>query len=295
MENPFTDIYTKDKTDEVLIERAVSGERQALEELILRHQGWVYNIALRMVFNPDDAKDVTQEVLIKIITKLSSFKGESSFRTWVYRIVINHILNLKKSTSEITHSDNFESYAKSIDNCPDYEIHSEMGSGFNADAVVEEVKLSCMYGMLLCLDREQRIVFILGVLFGVTDRTGGELLEITKENFRKKLSRARKDIFSFMNNQCGLMKKSNPCQCSKKAKALIDYGAVNPENLMFNKNYTRKMKDIIPVTLRKYTDFEERKAYRLFIDQPFQESPDYVRYLKNLINTESFKDTFKIN
>jgi RNA polymerase sigma factor (sigma-70 family) len=295
MENPFTEKYTKDRTDEVLIEKAVAGDRSSLEELILRHQDWVYNIAVRMVFNTDDAKDITQEVLIKIITKLSTFKGESSFRTWVYRIVINHILNHKKSSSETVRDDNFDSYAESIDKCPDYEIHSEMNLGFDTDAVVEEVKLSCMYGMLLCLDREQRIVFILGVLFGVSDKTGAELLDISKDNFRKKLSRARKDIFSFMNNKCGLMKKSNPCHCSKKAKALIDYGAVNPDNLMFNKNYTKKLKDIIPDTLKKYTDFTERKGSKLFIEHPFQNSPDYVQYIRNLINSNSFKDTFKIN
>lgn len=295
MENPFTEKYTKDRADENLIENAVSGDKNALEELILRHQDWIYNIAVRMVFNPEDAKDVTQEVLIKIITKLSSFRGESSFRTWVYRIVINHILNLKKSTAENIHDDNFESYSRTIDKCPDYEIHSEMNLGFDAEVVVEEVKLSCMYGMLLCLDREQRIVLILGVLFGVSDKTGAELLEISKDNFRKKLSRARKDIFSFMNNKCGLMKKSNPCHCSKKAKALVDYGAVNPENLLFNKNYTKKVKDIIPGTLKKYSEFAERKGSKLFSEQPFQDSPDYVQYIRNLINSNSFKDTFKIN
>lgn len=295
MENPFTEKYTKDNTDEVLIERAVSGERNALEQLILRHQNWIYNIAVRMVFNPDNAKDITQEVLIKIITKLSTFKGESSFRTWVYRIVINHSLNHKKSSSEILRDDDFDSYAESIDKCPDYEIHSEMNLGFDTDAIIEEVKLSCMYGMLLCLDREQRIVFILGVLFGVSDKTGAELLDISKDNFRKKLSRARRDIFSFMNNKCGLMKKSNPCHCSKKAKALIEYGAVNPDNLMFNKNYTKKLKDIIPDTLKKYTDFTERKGSKIFLEQPFQNSPDYTQYIRNLINSNSFKDTFKIN
>ena len=179
MQNPFTEKYIEDKTDEDFISKSVTGNKLALEELVKRHQDWIYNIAVRMVFNPDDAKDVTQEVLIKIITKLSSFKFESSFRTWVYRIVINHILNLKKIPAEKIYDTNFEQYGKSIDNCPDFEIHSEMNLGFNADAVTEEVKLSCMYGMLLCLDREQRMVFIFGSLFGVTDKIGAELLEIS--------------------------------------------------------------------------------------------------------------------
>jgi len=295
MENPFTAKYEKDKTDDVLIKDSLAGDKIALENLILRHQDWIYNIAIRMVYNSDDAKDITQEVLIKVITKLSTFKGESSFRTWLYRIVFNHILNLKKSSAELTRNTDFESYGISIDNCPDYEIHSEMNLGFNSDAVVEEVKLSCMYGMLLCLDREQRMVFILGLLFGVSDKVGAELLNITKVNFRKKYSRARKDIFNFMNNNCGLIKKSNPCRCSKKARALVDYGVVNPENLIFNKNYIQKIKDVTPFTLKKYENFAERKGSLLFSEHPFQKSPDFVLYLRNLINTNSFKSTFNIN
>lgn len=295
MENPFTSKYGKDRTDEFLVADSLAGDKLALENLILRHQDWVYNIAMRMVYNTEDAKDITQEVFIKVITKLSTFKGESSFRTWVYRIAFNHILNFKKSSAELTRDTDFESYGNSIDNCPDYEIHSEMNLGFNTEAVVEEVKLSCMYGMLLCLDREQRMVFILGLLFGVTDTVGAELLDISKANFRKKYSRARKDIFNFMNNKCGLIKKSNPCRCSKKAKALVDNGVVNPENLTFNKNYIHRIKDVTPLTLKKYENFAERKGSLLFSEHPFQKSPDFVLYLKNLINTNSFKTTFNIN
>jgi RNA polymerase sigma factor (sigma-70 family) len=71
----------------VLIEQATHGSREALEKLILRHQAWIYNIAVRMVFHTQDAEEVTQEVLVKAITRLSTFKGESQFRTWLYRIV----------------------------------------------------------------------------------------------------------------------------------------------------------------------------------------------------------------
>jgi DNA-directed RNA polymerase specialized sigma24 family protein len=80
MVNPFVEKYKTDVTDADLISKAVKGDRSALEKLIYRHQAWIYNIALRMVFYPQEAEDVTQEVLIKIITKLSTFRGDSSFR-----------------------------------------------------------------------------------------------------------------------------------------------------------------------------------------------------------------------
>lgn len=81
MSNPFIEVAEGDSTDSELVEQAKNGNRAALESLILRHQAWIYNIAVRMVFQPLDAEEVTQEVLVKVITKLSTFKGENKFRT----------------------------------------------------------------------------------------------------------------------------------------------------------------------------------------------------------------------
>ncbi len=85
MFNPFTEAADGDTTDSHLVEQVKNGDRSALERLVLRHQAWIYNIAIRMVYQPEDAEEVVQEVLVKVITKLSTFKGESKFRTWLYR------------------------------------------------------------------------------------------------------------------------------------------------------------------------------------------------------------------
>jgi len=82
------------------VARAKGGDREALEALVRRHQAWIYNIALRMLYHPQDAEDATQEILIKALTRLSSFEGRSSFRTWLYRIVVNHVLNMKRGRRE---------------------------------------------------------------------------------------------------------------------------------------------------------------------------------------------------
>src|SRR5258705_6926186 len=100
MFNPFTEIAEDDSADAALVEQAKNGDRAALEKLVLRHQAWIYNIAVRMVFQPHDAEEVTQEVLVKAITKLSTFKGECKFRTWLYRIAANHVLNIKRRSVE---------------------------------------------------------------------------------------------------------------------------------------------------------------------------------------------------
>jgi RNA polymerase sigma factor (sigma-70 family) len=95
--NPFVDDgASADQEDRALVMRVRSGHREALEGLVCRHQPWIYNIAVRMLYHPEDAQDATQEILIKVLTRLSSFEGRSSFRTWLYRIAVNHVLQHRK-------------------------------------------------------------------------------------------------------------------------------------------------------------------------------------------------------
>src|SRR5258707_4512926 len=121
MFNPFNEVAESGAVDAELVEQAKNGDRAALEKLILRHQAWVYNIAVRMVFRPHDAEEVTQEVLVKVITRLSTFKGESSFRTWLYRIAANHVLNMKRGGGE-TKVTTFADYGAAIDRTPDLDL-----------------------------------------------------------------------------------------------------------------------------------------------------------------------------
>src|SRR4051794_23487944 len=194
MFNPFTEITEGDPVDADLVEQAKNGDRAALEKLVLRHQAWIYNIAVRMVFQPHDAEEVTQEVLVKVITKLSTFKGESRFRTWLYRITANHVLNMKRRRAE-TQVTTFDAYGAAIDGTPDLDLPDPRTVPVELPLLVEEAKTGCTMGMLLCLDRKQRLIFTLGEILGVC----GEVLEMTPDNFRQCLARARRDLHSFMN------------------------------------------------------------------------------------------------
>jgi RNA polymerase sigma factor (sigma-70 family) len=160
------------------VERAIKGDRAALDKLILRHQAWISNIAVRMVFQPHDAEEVTQEVLVKVITKLSTYKGESKFRTWPYRIAANHILNMKRRSAE---TQTFAAYGAAIDRTPDLELPDPKSVPVEVPLLVEEAKIGCTTGMLLCLDRKQRLIFTLGEILGASDTVGGEVLEMTAD------------------------------------------------------------------------------------------------------------------
>jgi RNA polymerase sigma factor (sigma-70 family) len=295
MVNPFSEKYSTDKTDEKLIGEAVSGNKNSLESLVRRHQDWIYNIALRMVFNPEEAKDVTQEVLIKIITKLSSFQGRSSFRTWAYRVVVNHVLNMKKSAGETRHANTFPEYWRRIDGTPDYDMPDTNSLPIDTRLLLDEVKTTCMFGMLLCLDREQRLIYILGGIFGVSDKVGSEIMQITKANFRQKLSRARKDLYNFMNNKCGLIKKDNPCHCDKKTKAMLNSGYLNPANLRFYNNYYYKTEQAAGEKLKVLNNYFDNQCQLLFREHPFQKSPDFVDMLREMIKSEKFREIFNFN
>src|SRR2546428_8874822 len=165
--SPLGERPTED-VDPGLVARANAGEQPALEELVRRHQAWIYNIAIRMLAHPQDAEDATQEVLIKALTRLSSFEGRSRFRTWLYRIVVNHVLNMKRGRLE-PEALTFGCYAHGLDSTPDLDPPDEPSVPVDVRLVVAEARISCTAGMLLCLERAQRLVYILGDILAAGD------------------------------------------------------------------------------------------------------------------------------
>lgn len=283
MFNPFAEVAEDDPADSVLVELAIGGDRSALEKLVLRHQAWIYNIAVRIVFRPQDAEEVTQEVLVKVITKLSTFKGESTFRTWLYRIATNHVLNMKRRWAE-TRTTTFDDYGAAIAGTPDRDLPDPNSMPVELPLLVEETKNSCTMGMLLCLDRKQRLIFTLGAIFGASDGVGAEVLEMTADNFRQCLARARRDLHSFMNHQCGLVNTSNPCRCPKKTRGFVEAGHVDPRNLMFVPQHIERVRDVAPDTAREIEDVVERQHAAIFRDHPFLEPPDQVNWLRRMLD-----------
>jgi RNA polymerase sigma factor (sigma-70 family) len=287
MLNPLVESSRTDDDDRGLVERAQAGDRQALEELVGRHQAWIYNIAIRMLFHPQDAEDATQEILIKALTRLSSFEGRSSFRTWLYRIVINHVLNTRRGRAEPA-TTGFECYAHGLDTTPDLELPDPRSVPADVRLLVDEARISCTSGMLLCLDREQRLIYILGEILAVTDTVGAELLEISPENFRQRLARARRDLHNFMTNKCGLVNRANPCRCAKKTRGFVQAGYVDPANLLFAKERVQQVRDVVRTRSDALATIDDQYA-DVFREHPFYEPPNLVRALRQLLESPEFK------
>ncbi len=228
-ENPFRGEEAGELSDRKLAAAAAGGDREALEILVERHQPWIYNLAFRMVLAPEEASDVTQDVLVKVLTKLSSYDPEKgAFRTWLYRIVANHVLNMKTRGHE-AHITGFDSYYDFVDQVPD----QNPGDAPEMELMAQDLKIGCVMGTLLCLDRTQRLVFILAVAFGATDAVGSEVLGMSRDAFRKNLSRARGKLRQYMTGKCGVVNPDAPCRCRKKIKSFVDSGAYTVDRLNF--------------------------------------------------------------
>lgn len=291
--NPFTDAAAGEERDQELVHLAKEGNRAALEELVLHHQSWIYNLALRMVHHPEDAKDATQEVLIKLFTRLSAFDGRSSLRTWLYRIVVNHLLNMKRGRAE-SRGITFEEYGHALDSTPDAELPDTQAVPADVQLLIAEARIGCTTGMLLCLDREQRLIFILGGIFGVSDVVGAELLELNRDNFRQKLSRARRDLQNFMQDKCGLVNTTNPCRCAKKTRGFISAGHIDPNNLRFAHERVTHVRDVAAHVSDEITGLDAAYA-EVYRDHPFQNSPDFVASIAELMNRSDFRSTLELD
>jgi RNA polymerase sigma factor (sigma-70 family) len=196
-----------------LARRAAEGDRGALSELVREIQHPMYRLALRFLGNPDDAQDACQEILIRIVTRLGTFEGRSKFSTWAYTVAVRSLLRTRRRL-----------YESAVLGAKQYAAALDAGMG-DVDPTLEEaeyrllseeVRISCTYGMLLCLPRPQRAAYLLADVLGLTDGEGAEILDCGRAAFRQRVSRARRTLRIVIDNRCGLVDPANPCRCGRQ-------------------------------------------------------------------------------
>ncbi len=211
-----------------LVNKATAGDKQALETLVASVQDIVFNLSLRMLGTFADAEDATQDILLKMITHLSSFRGDSSFTAWVFSIAANHLKNYKKHM--FAHYPlSFEYYGDDIQNGKTKDI-PDLTQNVEKDILAEELKMSCTNVMLQCLDTESRCIFILGTMFKADSRVAGDILGITPEAYRKRLSRIRQKMAGFLEQYCGEY-GNGTCKCKNRVNYAIQNHRINPQQL----------------------------------------------------------------
>jgi RNA polymerase sigma factor (sigma-70 family) len=294
MHGPLTRQYGGDSTDRQLVRAAVDGSRDALDALLRRHQGFIYSIVLRMLWDPREAEDVTQEILIKIVTGLRSFRADSEFRTWAYRIASNHVLNWRRGRAERTVR-GFDDFGIKIDELPDLELAGEMVAEPERRVLADETRAACLTGMLLCLDRSQRLTYILGEVFEVSDALGSEILGITRQNFRQRLARSRRQLYEFMRGKCGLVDSANPCRCARKTRGAIRAGIVDPKSLKFVASHVTRIKQDAKERSREFRHLVGAGYAHLFRDQNLKEPPDLVARLRAIVSDQRFRTALDLD
>lgn len=235
------------KTNEelqLMVNKAKAGDKESLEVLITSVQDIIFNLSLRMLGTFADAQDATQDILLKIITNLPSFKGNRAFTTWVFSIAVNHLKNYKKHMFANCPL-SFEYYGDDIKNGKILDV-PDLTQNIEKDILAEELKMSCTNVMLQCLDTESRCIFILGTMFKIDSRIAGDILNMTPEAYRQKLSRTRKKMANFLKEYCGEY-GNGKCNCKNRVNYAIQNHRINPFQLDYSTSTQIPLETIIDV------------------------------------------------
>ncbi len=272
-----------DEELQALIEEAAAGDKEALETVIKSVQDLIFNLSLRMLGTFPDAEDAAQDILLKVITHLSSFKKESSFSTWVFRIAVNHLNSYKKHMFA-RYPLSFEYYGSDIENGSEKDL-PDLTQNVEQAILAEELKMSCTNVMLQCLDTESRFIFILGTMFRIDSRIAGEILGLTPEAYRKRLSRVRKKMADFLTEYCGEY-GDGACRCRDRINYAIHNHRISPARL----DYTNAS-ELPEQTLQSVKDAMEEidGLSQKFSFCRFYESPENTKqFIRNFLDSTSF-------
>lgn len=181
-------------SEKKIIEKVLGGDANAFEELVLKYEKTVYNLALRMVGDRDDAFDMTQEAFIKAYGSLSSFRGDSKFSVWIYRITTNVCLDFLRSKSRkqqvsLTVSDDDDEDAQ-LD-IPDPKADPEQ-------QLIKKISMQSVEEGLKTLPDKQRQILVMRELGGMSYAEIGKALSLEEGTVKSRIFRARKRLCTFL-------------------------------------------------------------------------------------------------
>jgi RNA polymerase sigma factor (sigma-70 family) len=207
------------------IRAATVGDLSALDKLLLAIQPGIYNLAVRVLGNRDDAADATQEILLKVVTHLGGFRAESAFATWVWRVAHNHLMTARTRSAESPEV-SLEGLAERLGMGLDFAANLAQAQGGSAPLTPQDklearqLALACTQTMLMALDREQRLVYVLDTVFDLPSKDAASVVGITPEAYRQRLSRTRARMDGFMTRTCGLANPDAACRCERQLPAV---------------------------------------------------------------------------
>lgn len=176
-------------TDTELVKRACGSDKEALTELYRRHERRAYNLALRVLGNPWEAADATQEAFIKAFRNLKSYKGEASFGTWLHRIVVNAAYDqLRRQKAEPIEADTLADRDEST-NLGSHLLGAKTGVEPAADGLSEPLKQA-----LMSLNEGFRLAVVLCDLLGFPYSEAATILGVQEGTIKSRIFRSREAL-----------------------------------------------------------------------------------------------------
>jgi RNA polymerase sigma-70 factor (ECF subfamily) len=162
--------------DTALVRACQRGDIEAFEQIFRVYRNPVFRLAYRFTGNRDDAEDLTQEIFLKVFENIGSFRYESSFATWLYRIAVNTCMNFQRDKKP----------AESLG------VTDDLGSSVSPETICERGELQRkIEAEIASLPNPLKIAFLLVVVEGMTYREASEILGLSVDALRMRVSRAR--------------------------------------------------------------------------------------------------------
>ena len=173
-----------------LIERLKKGDEAAFKEIVESSQGLVYNTALGIVQNPEDAEDVAQEVFVQLYESIKSFKGESKLSTWLYRITVSKAMDhLRKKKRKKRFA-----YVQSLFGANDELVHDPPDFVHPGVSLDNKEKAKELFKAINELPSKQKVAFTLNRIEGLSYQEISEIMKLTVASVESLLHRARKNL-----------------------------------------------------------------------------------------------------
>lgn len=209
--------------DPSLVKAATGGSRDALATLVAGLQRPIFNLAIRMLADAADAEDATQEILIKIITRLGDIREPASAGAWAFRTACRHLVHVRTRSRVESLRLGFPAFAadlsEGLEDLPDGEAKdAEMM------ALIEQVKVGCTLALLTCLSRPVRAAYILGEILEMSDREAAFALGLEPAAFRQRLRRGRALVGEFVQLHCGIVTAEAACRCDRRVRQAVRLG-----------------------------------------------------------------------
>ncbi len=203
----------------------IDDQRELFDRLYRDHQPKVYRLALSFAGNSQDAEDITQEAFCRAFRSYDTFRGESSFFTWIYRIALNvahdHVKYRTKLPIQTFTEDEGYSYEDVIDSNP--------ASNPETELLARQVRIKCLHALTECLQAKERQVFCLAITLDLPHKEIADILECSTGSVKTTLHRAKKRWLGFMENRCQFIDERNPCNCRQWVRFALARGVISKD------------------------------------------------------------------